>query len=707
MSKLLKRVLVILIILMGIILFIPKLEKAVTVNDSRIIYGTFRYDKFGFPYERPISDLNDWKNFELEVHSAIMFQKFIFCLEEEQHLPSAVSDDKRNDAETFKCNWKVTIKNDRVYQQKYNGTETELTGANANFTKGLAYIVSNMDDLSAPELPRPTDPEDPFFKSEEYLKNTSYIEDAMESGYEIERVRVKFLQREIWSYIHQVGISDRAAWFGTELINNNLDYHSELSSSQREIVNDAIAIAKGESNIKIKEAEFYVLQDSKNAWQTLIIVRKATPEMGFNFNFTKKSGKNNSTLKGATVDIKVSGTKKQDGIYRSDVYNTGSFSISNMELANPNGSIEITIKETAAPTGYKLDTTEFYFNIKYNYSTKKWYIANSKNTYYNLFGNTLSGNTLTTSLINIPDIPHNPGPGQSSDKDTSNKETTKFTGKVWVKGQNGDKDIKVNASTSNIFNSGIDTPLSGVNVNLSAKAVQYQPVYGYRYYKYVWVSDGYYDANAKWIDTSFWDYEKTVYYNNPLSNYNSNEYRSETKLIRDYVAISSKNMNEFATTNGLGEYTFSTDLTTYEWTYNGKSHLISEYIENGGTVTFKYNGVSYVQVAPAVSYTQNTSSNIYSNATESTRGTFNNKFKTVNLSNVVAAGAYADFSGGKSVLNIPANGVKNGNAAYQIPANTMLNQIGTSSSKVSARTIRVNLGLLTREIDVSLSTRGR
>lgn len=429
----------------------------------------------------------------------------------------------------------------------------------------------------------------------------------------------------------------------------------------------------------------------------------------FNFNFEKRNGKTNKTLSGATVKFTVSGTKNNNGTYTRDV---GSFSIKDMELANANGSIEITIEEKFAPSGYVKDSTIYKYVIKYNSSTEKWYIdSNSSKTKTDgsvqLLGNTLSGDTLSTWLVNKPDRPHNPGPGSSSDKDTWAKEPTTITGKVWVEGQDGDKDIKINKTANNKFNSGIDTPLNGVDVNLTAKAVQYQPVYGYRYYKYVWVNDGYSDANGTWHDTSFWDYDSTVYYDNPLSNYNPNEYRNETKLIRDYVAISSKTINEAATTNGIGEYSFSTDLTTYEWTYNGTSHLISEYIENGGTVTFKYNGVSYIQTTPVGRYTKNTSSDIYSNATESGRETFNNKFKTVDLSNSIAAGAYADFSGGKSVLNIPVNGVKGGSTEYQIPASTSLNQIGTSTAKVSAKTYRVNLGLLTREIDVSLSTRGR
>lgn len=215
----------------------------------------------------------------------------------------------------------------------------------------------------------------------------------------------------------------------------------------------------------------------------------------------------------------------------------------------------------------------------------------------------------------------------------------------------------------------------------------------HKYYEDVWEFSGNYaDFEKEQRDTDTYRYPQSVICRYERKKDEDGEY--------DNAII---NVSEL--TNGMGEYSFSIKLTTYKWEWQGKKHQISEYILEFGRVDFKYNGVSYIQTVPVVNYGLNTSLDIFSNAAENekSRKGFNKKFENVNLDNEIAANAYGKFSGGRSVLDIPINGVKNGNPAYQMKATTELEQIGDEVNGASG-IIRVNLGLLTREIDVSLST---
>ena len=407
MGKALKMSLIILILLVVAVLAMPKSEKAFEVSDNMVISGGYSNAPLNSPYKEEMRTLtSDWSNFSMMAHSCMILNKFVFCIEERQHLPPTTADGYT----WFNCTWKVTIEDNTVYQYSSEGSRTELTGDKANFTIGFAYILSNMENFrSLDDGHMDYSTADPFNES-----SGNFWKD------------VKPYQREIWSYLNAAKdyvSGSNSYWFGKGLGNN--EWHSDLSSSQMQIVKEALKIAEGNSDINIEEAEFYVLESGKSGYQRLVVVKKSTSD-------------------------------------------------------DPNG------------------------------------------------------------------------PGGSDNDSWSDSQPTKFTGKVWVEGQNGDKDINVNnKNANNIFDSGIDNPLEGVEVSLSLEVAQYEPIY----------DDG---------------------------------------DIMDYKPSGTRTINpQSVKTNGVGEYSFSIDLTTHNWSFDGESYSVSEYI-TGGTVTFKYNGVSYIQ---AVSYT--------------------------------------------------------------------------------------------------------
>ena len=365
MSKTLKKSLVILIVLVLAILSIPKSERAVSktmsIGNDVVIYGEWP----GGEYSSTIGSLvEQGTGFTMQARSFALLNKFVFCMEEKQHMP--------NSFETFYCSWKITIEDGRVYQQKRGGSKTELTGDAANFTKGLMYILSDTQE--------------------------GFMDKHDDGTYWLDDYKTKPLQREIWTYLSQASGSIRSSktgnWYDINFDTNEI--HSEVD------VSEALDIANGNRDCNINNGEIYLLQ-TNNDYQKLMIPKIIDIDdvSKLNFRFTKQDNKGN-TLSGAKVNITISGTKEHDGT--KDVESTGYIEIRDMELKEEDGTIEITIQETAAPEGYKLDSTKYYFNIKYNTKEKKWYI-DSSNTKTNgsnqLFNGTLSGSTLVTSLINI------------------------------------------------------------------------------------------------------------------------------------------------------------------------------------------------------------------------------------------------------------------------------------------------------------------
>lgn len=365
MSKTLRKSLVILIVLVLAILSIPKSESAVSksmsIGNDTVIYGEWP----GGEYSSTIGSLvGQGTGFTMQARSFVLLNKFVFCMEEKQHMP--------NSFDTFYCNWKITIEDGRVYQQKRGGSKTELTGDAANFTKGLMYILSDTQ--------------------------TGFMNKHDDGAYWLDDYKTKPLQREIWTYLSQASSSIRSSktgnWYDISFDAN--ETHSGVD------VSEAIDIANGNKDCNIKNGEIYLLQTDNN-YQKLMIPKtiEIDDTSKLKFKFTKQDSKGN-TLTGATVNITISGTKEHDGT--KNVSSTGYIELTDMELKEEDGTIEITIQETAAPSGYLVDSTKYYFNIKYNSSEKNWYI-DSSNTKTNgtnqLFSGTLSGSTLTTSLINV------------------------------------------------------------------------------------------------------------------------------------------------------------------------------------------------------------------------------------------------------------------------------------------------------------------
>lgn len=115
MSKTLKRFLVILIVLVVAILAIPKLEKAFTVSDSMIISGGWYDADVGSPYKEQLGTLrSNGTSFRMMAHSAMILNKFVFCIEENQHLPPTTVEGYTE----FNCKWIITIKDGHVYQNR-------------------------------------------------------------------------------------------------------------------------------------------------------------------------------------------------------------------------------------------------------------------------------------------------------------------------------------------------------------------------------------------------------------------------------------------------------------------------------------------------------------------------------------------------------------------------------------------------------------
>lgn len=115
MSKILKRLLVTLIFLIVAILVISKSEKAFEVSDSMIISGGWYDADVGSPYKEQMGTLrSNGTGFRIMAHSAMILNKFVFCIEENQHLPPTTIEGYTE----FNCRWKITIKDGNVYQNR-------------------------------------------------------------------------------------------------------------------------------------------------------------------------------------------------------------------------------------------------------------------------------------------------------------------------------------------------------------------------------------------------------------------------------------------------------------------------------------------------------------------------------------------------------------------------------------------------------------
>ena len=406
-----------------------------------------------------------------------------------------------------------------------------------------------------------------------------------------------------------------------------------------------------------------------------------------------------------------------------------------------NKKITITLEEITYPQGYQEHKTKYKLICTYLGEAKGWRVEKEADGDTDLLecpdGNI--GNFLKVTLENKP-----------SDRELEPITITgNITGKVWVKEQDGDKnvqDIDTNKSTGSKYDDKNDELLSGVDVTLDRLEIaDFKPLYAWEFYyrhdsgkeKIVEPEDGkpayptwesnWGEKNLKYEEVpenkdpdEYWkEYEKKnteIKSNGEYYTVTIDEFTDVRKVIRGYVKtdpIKIKDVSIGPTANG--EYNYSFNLTTYRWIYKNEEHQISQYVENG-QVSFKYNGVEYITTIPKQTepyiYMNKEPKEYYSNVSEDGRETFNRKFKDVNLQNDIVAGAYGDFKStegyiGKSQIDIPVNGNKNGETAYQISARSSWGPIGSENDnrkEGDTLTINVNMGLLTREIDISLST---
>lgn len=115
MSKTLRRLLIILVMLVVAILVIPKSERAFEVSDSMVISGGWYDADVGSPYKEQMGTLRSrGTGFSMMAHSAMILNKFVFCIEENQHLPPTTKEGYTE----FNCRWKITIKDGHVYQNR-------------------------------------------------------------------------------------------------------------------------------------------------------------------------------------------------------------------------------------------------------------------------------------------------------------------------------------------------------------------------------------------------------------------------------------------------------------------------------------------------------------------------------------------------------------------------------------------------------------
>lgn len=195
MTKILKRFLIVLIVLIGTILAMPKEEQAtVNATDSTIIYGIDTPRKHD--YTGAYKTLGELKNGATlyGVEDWILHNKNVFCIQKNQDIPE-------------NGEWKITKK------------ELKIDSSSSNWLKGLAYILNEAT----------TGMSDTYhdYKNDE-------------------------IQLAVWSYLERISsdptiLEEANDFFGDVDISGNEDF-SYSNSIVANLVKDAINICRGENS---------------------------------------------------------------------------------------------------------------------------------------------------------------------------------------------------------------------------------------------------------------------------------------------------------------------------------------------------------------------------------------------------------------------------------------------------------------------------
>lgn len=338
MSKTLKRFLVILIVLVGTIAVIPKLEQAsVNMKDSDYIYGCNPNRVGDFTESVVKKTLGQLKNGEpiFVVDPWIVNNYNVLCIQERQHLTDG--------------QWKITQK-------------VEINSNSGNWAQGLAYL----------------------------LDKASIGVDSSNNQYAWKEDNV---QKAIWSYLAKTK-RDAMQFFSGISMDSNLD-HSNDNSSVKDLVDEAMSYYSGQKFGAFK-ATFYIMRyidGSEDDCQALIIIEKTepdTPKFQFDINKVDDQGK---SVSGAKFDVTITGIKNVtvDGTnyssYSRNITVNGTQSFTSIE-PDPNADcITVTVKETEAPSKlYEIDENTYIKKFRYyegqwqSYENDTWTKCNSSFT---------------------------------------------------------------------------------------------------------------------------------------------------------------------------------------------------------------------------------------------------------------------------------------------------------------------------------------